>query len=170
MLDGLYDEFGAQPFAILLPSAAVARRGDAPLFERGRSILLAALQGFLRSEDYAEMLREGGRVLVQPRGGAVSGEASGAASGVVSGAVSGAVSGEAAGSAAGREAAEDGGERASEASGQADTEGLAEDEALSPPPAGPGGGDGEQFQLGEQSEQPKRSGPSESADTWDGWD
>ena len=35
LLDRLYDEFGHQPFTILLPSSKAADRGDAPLFERG---------------------------------------------------------------------------------------------------------------------------------------
>ena len=45
LVDKLYDEFGNQPFNILLPNQAVASRGDAPLFERGRSVC----HPFLRS-------------------------------------------------------------------------------------------------------------------------
>ena len=34
LVDRLYDEFGAQPFTILLPSSAVAARGDAASLAR----------------------------------------------------------------------------------------------------------------------------------------
>jgi len=54
LLDALYDEFGDEPFTILFPTESQASRGDAPLFERGRSILRDVLCGFLESEDWAE--------------------------------------------------------------------------------------------------------------------
>lgn len=53
VVDRLYDEFGKQPFTILLPSSAVAARGDAPLFERGRSVLHSIVERFLLSEEWS---------------------------------------------------------------------------------------------------------------------
>ena len=54
LVDRLYDEFGAQPFTILRPSSAVVARGDAPLFERGRSVLHSIIERFLDSEEWDE--------------------------------------------------------------------------------------------------------------------
>jgi len=56
LLDRLYDEFGHQPFTILLPSSKAADRGDAPLFERGRSILLDILERFVASPDWRGLM------------------------------------------------------------------------------------------------------------------
>jgi len=53
LVDRLYDEFGHQPFTILLPSSAAASRGDAPLFERGRSVLLSLIERFLTSPGWS---------------------------------------------------------------------------------------------------------------------
>ena len=52
LLDRLYDEFGRQPFSILLPSKAAISRGDAPLFERGRSVLGTIISSFFASSEW----------------------------------------------------------------------------------------------------------------------
>ena len=52
LVDRLYDEFGHQPFTILLPSEAAANRGDAPLFERGRGVLQDILGRFVISDEW----------------------------------------------------------------------------------------------------------------------
>ena len=56
LVDRLYAEFGHQPFTILLPSNAVAERGDAPLFERGAP---ASIQSSLSSHASPLALRSG---------------------------------------------------------------------------------------------------------------
>ena len=56
LVDRLYAEFGAQPFTLLLPSNAAAERGNAPLFERGRSVLLDILERFLASESWRSLM------------------------------------------------------------------------------------------------------------------
>jgi len=56
LVDRLYGEFGEQPFDILLPSTSAASRGDAPLFERGRSVLVDILQRFIASDTWSGLL------------------------------------------------------------------------------------------------------------------
>ena len=60
LVDRLYDEFGTQPFDILLPSNAAAVRGDAPLFERGRSVLQTIIEQFLDSSEWRRWESSGG--------------------------------------------------------------------------------------------------------------
>lgn len=60
LVDRLYDEFGHQPFTILLPSSATASRGDAPLFSRGRSVLHSIIERFLASGGWSEWAASGG--------------------------------------------------------------------------------------------------------------
>jgi len=50
----LYDEFGDEPFAILLPTQSQADRGDAPFYEAARDVLQGTLTQFLASEDWRQ--------------------------------------------------------------------------------------------------------------------
>ena len=60
LLDALYDEFGSEPFAILLPTQSQAERGDAPFYEAGRDVLHGTLSKFLVSDDWRDWaLRDG---------------------------------------------------------------------------------------------------------------
>jgi len=63
LVDRLYDEFGHQPFSILLPSSAAAQRGDAPLFERGRSVLESIVGRFLISGEWQQWASDSPREL-----------------------------------------------------------------------------------------------------------
>lgn len=57
LVDRLYLEFGEQPFDILLPSNSAAARGDAPLFERGRSVLQDIVGRFFLSNEWKSWSR-----------------------------------------------------------------------------------------------------------------
>jgi len=63
LVDRLYDEFGQEPFTILLPSSAAANRGDAPLFEQGRSVLHSIVERFLTSSEWQGWAASGGAPL-----------------------------------------------------------------------------------------------------------
>eukprot|EP00325_Prymnesiales_sp_UTEX-LB-985_P006572 CAMPEP_0174700392 /NCGR_PEP_ID=MMETSP1094-20130205/5352_1 /TAXON_ID=156173 /ORGANISM="Chrysochromulina brevifilum, Strain UTEX LB 985" /LENGTH=396 /DNA_ID=CAMNT_0015897861 /DNA_START=287 /DNA_END=1477 /DNA_ORIENTATION=+ len=56
LVDKLYDEFGQQPFTIMLPSTSAMSKGDAPFFERGQSVLLSVLERFLASDEWGTWL------------------------------------------------------------------------------------------------------------------
>jgi len=58
LVDSLYAEFGHQPFTIMLPNRSTAARGDAPLYERGQSVLHAVLERFLVSGEWSTWLAE----------------------------------------------------------------------------------------------------------------
>ncbi len=58
LLDALYDDFGAEPFEILLPKQNQADRGGAPFFDAGRDVLRGTLSNFLSSEDWARWMQE----------------------------------------------------------------------------------------------------------------
>jgi len=64
LLDALYDDFGAEPFAILLPTQSQVDRGDAPFFEAGRDVLHGTLTQFLASADWRAWTER--EVLMQP--------------------------------------------------------------------------------------------------------
>jgi len=65
LVDRLYAQFGEQPFSILLPSQTAASRGDAPLYERGRSVLKSILARFVVSNEWRAWSRsEGGAALL----------------------------------------------------------------------------------------------------------
>ena len=58
LLDALYDDFGAEPFEILLPKQNQADRGGAPFFDAGRDVLRGTLSNFLSSDDWARWMHE----------------------------------------------------------------------------------------------------------------
>jgi len=84
LLDALYIEFGAEPFAILLPTTSQAERGDAPLYEAGRDVLQGTLTKFLASPDWREWL-ERAPALVERGTGTGTSTGSGTGTGAVTG-------------------------------------------------------------------------------------